>query len=912
MLQPITDSAPARIAPPPRPRADLHCHSVASNKTGEAMLNMIACPESYSPPTEVYGQALARGMAFVTLTDHDSIEGAMALADRPDVIVGEEVTVWFPEDGCKIHFLAYGIDRRQHADLQRLAKDVYAVAEYVEQENIAHSVAHPIYRQNDKLERWHLERLLLLFKAFETLNGAHSQLHRTAFEPLLDKLDAAEIRRLAEVHDIAPRWPEPWVKARTGGSDDHGLLNVGRTWTEFPAAARTVADVLDSLRAGTCAAGGEAGSALKLAHTFYGVGVRYYTRHLLAPGGGRANVATLLLQTLVGERAMPTKLEMAGAFARSRAKRAGRWAMVPVATARSGAAAAAGLLRRGMGVPPMIRSKGVPPLPGNGTLAAQGQDAPATKHGRDAHATATSGGDSVGLIKRLFLDSAKRRLGDHPDLLASLNRGLPPLGEHAAMFDFVRGINRDVTAGVTDAIAASIDRASLVGLFDSISAAMAQQFVLAPYYFALFHQNKERQLLGQITRQVPPRTAGTLKVGLFTDTFDEVNGVGRFVRDMAAQAAAKGRDFTVCTSSEQSNLKFDVPNRVNFPPLLSRPLPLYEELALNLPPVLEVLQWADAQQFDVIHVSTPGPMGLCGWLAGKMLRAPVVGTYHTDFPAYAQSLTGDHRIANGVEQYIRWFYDRTKTVFTRSDAYKFNLRDLGVPDGRVRSITPGIDTEKFNPGGRDAGVWRRVGVGEPLRVLYVGRVSVEKNLPLLADAFRRLCAGRRDVALVVAGDGPYREQMERSLADLPAHFLGVQDDASLAALYASADLFAFPSRTDTLGQAVMEAQASGLPALVSPDGGPKETVCDGRAGGEPATGRVLPATDAQVWADAMGELLDDPAARSRLGRAAAARAAARYSLARTFDDFWSDHLDAAGQPQREDAPVPPVAVGAAV
>ena len=122
---------------------------------------------------------------------------------------------------------------------------------------------------------------------------------------------------------------------------------------------------------------------------------------------------------------------------------------------------------------------------------------------------------------------------------------------------------------------------------------------------------------------------------------------------------------------------------------------------------------------------------------------------------------------------------------------------------------------------------------------------------------------------------------------MPAHFLGVLGDADLAACYATADVFAFPSRTDTLGQAVMEAQACGLPAVVGPDGGPKETVADGR------TGRVVPATDPAAWADALDALLADPDRLRRMGDAAAARAAERYSLSATFAAFWADHLEIA-------------------
>src|SRR5690606_33527217 len=410
----------------PLRRADLHCHSDASNKTGEAMLNMIRCPESYSRPQDVYAQALRRGMDFVTITDHDSVEGVSRILEMPGVLVGEELTCWFPEDGCKMHILVYGHTPEQHEDLQKLARNLYDVAAYFEEHNLAHSVAHPIYRQNDKLERWHLERLLLLFKSFECLNGAHSALHRDAFEPLLDSLTPEEIDRLSQVHGMKPRWADPWKKGRTAGSDDHGLLNIGRTWTEFPPDVRTPEDVLQAIRDGRTRPGGEAGSSLKLAHTFWGVGIRYYTRHLLEAGGHRPNLPVTLLQTLAGETPKPSKLKLLTLAAKGKATK----------------------LRRRFFARPA------------------GQEISPTS----------------GLIKNLFVESGKGRLGEHPGLIAELEKGLPPLGAHEETLAFVNAVNRDVSQGLAGSISTSIDRARLVGLFASIGAALAQQFVLSPYY----------------------------------------------------------------------------------------------------------------------------------------------------------------------------------------------------------------------------------------------------------------------------------------------------------------------------------------------------------------------------------------------------------------------------------------------
>jgi glycosyltransferase involved in cell wall biosynthesis len=817
-------------SPPRRPRrADLHCHSEASCLTAEAVLNAIHCPECYSTPQDVYAQAKRRAMDFVTITDHDTMEGIKTLAGRADVLVGEELTCFFPEDACKLHVLVFGLGGEDHERLQGMARDIYRVAEYLERHNLAHAVAHPIYRQNDKLERWHVERLLLLFKGLECLNGAHSPLHREAFEPLLEWLSRERIEKLSAKHDLAPRWPVPWVKARTGGSDDHGLLNVGRTWTEFPPDADTPAKVLQCLRDGTCRPGGESGSSAKLAHTFYSVAVRYYSRHIM-PGGTKPNFTTSLLQAIVGERPAPGKMDLLRAAIKGKLKR------LTAAVARP--------LRRG-------RSEQIP------------------------------GGTS--LLKKLFLTSFKDRLGDQTALREALSSGLPPLGEHEDMLRLVNDVNRDVTRGLKGAIDKAFATASFTGLFEAIAALLAQQFVLSPYYFSLFHQNKERHLLRKLTGRLAAPDERTLKVGLFTDTLDDVNGVCRFLCDMAGQSSREGRRLVIHTCA--SSPRHELPNRRNFVPLLGLPLPAYPEMNLSIPPVLEVLAWADREQFDVIHVSTPGPMGLMGMLAARMLRAPVLGTYHTDFPAYAEKLTGDHRVANGTRAYCEWFYRRLSSVFSRSRAYELNLRDLGVSPQKTATLAPCVDTQRFNPRRRDEAVWRRIGVTQPHRLLYCGRVSVEKNLEFLARAYEQLASTRRDTALVIVGDGPHLAKMRQRLAGLPAYFPGARDDDTVAALYASSDLLVFPSRTDTLGQVVLEAQASGLPALVSSVGGPREIV------EHETSGLVLPTEDPGTWATVIATLLDDPARRQSMSRAAARRAG-RFSLARTFEQFWQAHVGA--------------------
>lgn len=379
-----------------------------------------------------------------------------------------------------------------------------------------------------------------------------------------------------------------------------------------------------------------------------------------------------------------------------------------------------------------------------------------------------------------------------------------------------------------------------------------------------------------------------MKVCLFTDTLGDVNGVSRFIRNAGDRAAASGRALTVVTSTRLAIPR--APHFVNFAPIAAGKMPRYEHLEIVLPPRGRMRRAVAAMAPDAIHVSTPGPVGMVGRSLARSLGVPLLGTYHTDFPAYVEQLFEDSVMGGIASGVMRWFYGPFDRIFSRSEEYMDAMAAAGLDRSRMVRLLPGMDTAAFRPEFRDEGVWARIGAaceGAPVRVVSCGRVSVEKNLPLLTRAWREAEGLLRgvDAQLVVVGDGPYLAEMKRELAGRRAAFAGFRHGADLSAIYASGDLFVFPSVTDTLGQVVMEAQASGMPVLVSDQGGPRSMIVPGGAG---ETGRVLPGSDASAWARAIAELVLDRDRRRRMGRAAHEHMQ-RYSFAASFEDFWSVH-----------------------
>jgi len=475
------------------------------------------------------------------------------------------------------------------------------------------------------------------------------------------------------------------------------------------------------------------------------------------------------------------------------------------------------------------------------------------------------------------------------------------LSEHDRMASFADDLHAAIHRVLGDSAVMAVRSKDRRAITDHVLSYLALELSQLPYLFSLFHQNKERAFVeklehesSMVAGEAGAPTAGPLarpmKVMLFTDTLGDVNGVSRFIRNAAAQAVETGRSLTVVTSTN-----FAIPDQpdparptlINFAPLFATKMPKYENLELVLPPLTKMLRYADAQQPDVIHISTPGSVGLVGLIAARMLRIPVIGVYHTDFPAYIDHLFNDDALTHICRQAMRFFYSPFKAVFTRSDDYIPSLEAIGVPRDRTLRLRPGIRTAEFSPRFKDRGLWLgHGGRAETVRAIFVGRVSVEKNMPMLSKVWKRadakLKAAGVDAELVIIGDGPYRATMEDELRNSRTRFMGFRYGEELARLYASSDLFLFPSTTDTLGQVVMEAQSSGLPVIVTDKGGPKEVVRDG------VTGHVIADDDLDAWVERVIQLVTDCERRAQMSDRAH-EFMQPYSMADSFEHYWSVH-----------------------
>lgn len=237
-------------------KIDLHVHSKYSSESQNAVITALGSRESYVEPEEIFEIAMKRGMSYVTITDHDVIDGCEILKNKyPDkVLMGVETTTFFPEDGCPVHVLVYGLNRKQFDIINSLRYNIYDFRNYLQITKLAHSVAHTTYRLSDKFSVEHVEKLLVLFDVFEVINGNRSEADNQRLRDIVTSATPGLIYTLANKHKITPFSNKSWIKGFTGGSDDHSGLFIGTTYSEIDVSS--VDEVVPAIRNKSAVAGG--------------------------------------------------------------------------------------------------------------------------------------------------------------------------------------------------------------------------------------------------------------------------------------------------------------------------------------------------------------------------------------------------------------------------------------------------------------------------------------------------------------------------------------------------------------------------------------------------------------------------------------------------------------------------------
>ncbi len=369
--------------------------------------------------------------------------------------------------------------------------------------------------------------------------------------------------------------------------------------------------------------------------------------------------------------------------------------------------------------------------------------------------------------------------------------------------------------------------------------------------------------------------AAEIRLALFCDSFlPQINGVSLLLARLTSAVQARGGAVRVYTTTDPAVSEADDIRR--WP---SVAFWAYPEHRLALPTQPRVRRELRAWRPTLVHAASPFGMGLAARAAARGLRVPFVTSYHTNWSAYS-TFYRMGALSGAAWQYLRWFHNGGVRTYCPTRAVQRELAGHGF-QGTAR-WGRGVDDVLFNPSHRSQALRGRLGVGEnSLLAIYVGRLGAEKGLDVALTAMHSVhrTVGQR-VRFAIAGDGPYGETARR-LAPGDTIFMGRLTGHDLSAFYASADLFVFPSATDTFGNVLLEAMASGL-SVVAADSGPTRELLASRRGA------TFPAGDSQALARLILELADASERRATLAHRAL-QFARRCTWERVFEDLIADY-----------------------
>lgn len=327
-----------------------------------------------------------------------------------------------------------------------------------------------------------------------------------------------------------------------------------------------------------------------------------------------------------------------------------------------------------------------------------------------------------------------------------------------------------------------------------------------------------------------------LRIAVVTETWPpEVNGVALTLSRLIQELSQ--RQHTLQLIRPRQDRHDTESHRERWSELLLKgmPIPRYPQLKLGFPSKKSLIRAWTQQRPDLVHIATEGPLGWSALQAARVLRLPVTSDFRTNFQSYSQHY-GVGWLQKPIVAYLRKFHNRTLCTMVPTQALQEQLKTLGFLNLQV--VARGVDTQLFTPNKRSQDLRKQwQATDSSLVILSVGRLAAEKNLDLTVRTYQVLKQNNRPVQLVFYGDGPYKSKLQAECPE--AIFMGMATHEQLAVAYASADLFLFPSLTETFGNVTLEALASGTPVLAFDCAAAKEVVTD------EVNGWLVPGEDAQ-------------------------------------------------------------------
>ena len=356
----------------------------------------------------------------------------------------------------------------------------------------------------------------------------------------------------------------------------------------------------------------------------------------------------------------------------------------------------------------------------------------------------------------------------------------------------------------------------------------------------------------------------SLRVAFVTETYPpEVNGVAMTIARVVEGLHRRNHDVQLIRPRQDAGDEAALGARFHEVLMRGLPIPRYPNLRMGLPAKRALVQLWSLNRPDVVHIATEGALGWSALQAAAHLKLTVSSDFRTNFHAYSKHY-GIGWLYKPIMAYLRKFHNRAGCTMVPTEALRRELDALGFR--RLAVVARGVDIQQFGPQRRSAALREQWGVGaEDLVVACVGRLAPEKNLGVLTEAFEAIRQAQPRARLLFVGDGPQRAELQARCPD--ALFAGQRHGEDLAAHYASADLFIFPSLTETFGNVTVEAMASGLPVLAFNYAAAAQFIRSGD------NGMLAPLADTLAFVQAAQALALQPTLRRQMGLAARLSAA---------------------------------------